>query len=231
MERLIESGVGPEFLLSEANNYRSRENILLTNAGGAALTLAAGTVLGQINIGTLSAAAAAVAGNTGAATITASPAVAVGTPTGVYRLTAVSAGATAAFLMEDPDGNTLGEAVAGSAATIGGIGPFTITDAGTDPAIGDQFTITVTDAAATGEGKYVIHDPEGANGSAVVGGVLYNSVTIPAGATVGGVAIVRDAEVIANRLVFDDHDAGEKAAVHAALNAMGVIVRTDTAEA
>jgi hypothetical protein len=87
---------------------------------------------------------AAVAGNTGAATITAAPTVAAGAKAGVYKLTAVSAGATAVFLMTDPDAIELGEATTGSAATIGGIGPFTITDAGTDPAIGDQFTITVT---------------------------------------------------------------------------------------
>lgn len=89
-------------------------------------------------------AAAAVAGNTGAATITASPAVAAGAKQGVYKLTAVTTGATAVFLLTDPDGVEMGEATTGSAATIGGIGPFTITDAGADPAIGDQFTITVT---------------------------------------------------------------------------------------
>lgn len=90
------------------------------------------------------AAGAAVAGNTGAATITASPAVAAGAKQGVYKLTAVSAGATADFLFTDPDGIELGNVTTGVAATIGGIGPFTITDAGTDPAIGDQFAITVT---------------------------------------------------------------------------------------
>ncbi|WGM45243.1 hypothetical protein KOAAANKH_00104 [Brevundimonas sp. NIBR10] len=221
MDRLIEAGVGPEFLLSEANHYRSRENIVVA----ASQTLLAGAVLGLISIGTLSAAAAAVAGNTGAATITASPAVAVGTPTGVYKLTAVSTGATAAFLLESPDGVALGEATTGTAATIGGIGPFTITDAGTDPAIGDQFTITVTDAAATGEGQYVKHDPEGVNGSQNVAGILYDGVVTGVGETARAVAIVRDAEVIAARLVWDDHDAGEKTAAIAALKAMGVIVR------
>lgn len=227
MERLIESGVGPEFLLSEANNYRSRENIVLFNSTGVAVTLAAGAILAMIDIGALSAVGAAVAGNTGAATITASPAVAVGTPMGVYKLTAVTAGATAQWLLESPSGIELGNVATAEATTIAGIGPFTITDAGADPAIGDQFTITVTDAAATGEGKYVMHDPEGVNGSAEVGGLLYASTTIPANSSERAVAIVRDAEVIADRLVFDDHDTGEKAAVYAALNAMGVIVRID----
>lgn len=89
-------------------------------------------------------AGSAAAGNTGAQTITASPAVAAGAKQGRYVLTAVTTGATAVFLMSDPDGNELGEATTGSAATIGGIGPFTITDAGTDPAIGDQMYIDVT---------------------------------------------------------------------------------------
>lgn len=223
MERLVEAGVGPEFLLSEANNYRSRENIVIA----ASQTLAAGAILGLISIGALAAAGAAVAGNTGAATITAAPAVAVGTPTGVYTLTAVSAGATAVFLLESPDGVQLGEATTGTPATIAGIGPFTITDAGTDPAVGDQFTITVTDAAATGEGQYVKHDPEGTNGSQNVAGVLYDAVTTGVGETARAVAIVRDAEVIDARLVYDDHDTTEKAAVRAALKTMGVIVRVN----
>jgi hypothetical protein len=87
---------------------------------------------------------AAAAGNTGAQTITAAPAVAAGAKQGVYLLSAITAGATAVFLMTDPDGIPLGEVTTGTPATIGGIGPFTITDAGTDPAIGDQMTITVT---------------------------------------------------------------------------------------
>lgn len=222
MERLVEAGVGPEFLLSEANHYRSRDNIVVA----ASQTLLAGTILGRITVGALAAAAVAVAGNTGAATITASPAVAVGTPTGAYRLTAVTAGATAEWLLESPDGVTLGNVVTAVETTIAGIGPFTIADPGTDPAIGDQFTITVTDAAHANEGQYVIHDPEGTNGSQNVSGVLYDAVTTGAGETADAVAIVRDAEVIAARLVYDDHDTTEKAAARAALTALGVIVRT-----
>jgi len=106
-----------------------------------------GVVLG----GTFAAtgAGSAAAGNTGAQTITASPAVAAGAKAGRYVLTAVTTGATAIFLFSDPDGLELGEATTGTAATIGGIGPFTITDAGTDPAIGDQMYIDVTMTANT----------------------------------------------------------------------------------
>ncbi|PZO07645.1 MAG: head decoration protein [Alphaproteobacteria bacterium] len=217
MDRIVETGVGPEFLLSEANNYRSRENIVVA----ASQTLLAGAVLGLISATALSAFAAAVAGNTGAATITASPPVAGGTPAGVYKLTAVSSGAAAEFLLTNPKGEVLGNVTTGVAATLGGIGPFTITDAGTDPAIGDQFTIRV----AEWQGQYVKHDPEGTNGSQVVAGILYNNVTTSVGETEAAVAIVRDAEVIGSRLVWDDHDAGEKTAAIAALKTMGVITR------
>lgn len=93
---------------------------------------------------TATGAGSAASGNTGVQTITASPAVAAGAKQGRYVLTAVSAGATAEFLFSDPDGIELGNVTTGSAATIGGIGPFTITDAGTDPAVGDQMYIDVT---------------------------------------------------------------------------------------
>lgn len=87
---------------------------------------------------------AADAGNTGAGTITAAPAVAAGAKAGRYIIQATSAGATAAWSMFDPDGLLVGDGAVGTAATIAGIGPFTITDAGTDPAIGDRWFIDVT---------------------------------------------------------------------------------------
>lgn len=93
---------------------------------------------------TATGAGSAAAGNTGVQTITAAPPVAAGAKAGRYVLTAVSAGATAEFLFSDPDGIELGNVTTGTPATIGGIGPFTITDAGTDPAIGDQMYIDVT---------------------------------------------------------------------------------------
>lgn len=130
-----------EHLVSEANGYRSREAVTITGAD-----LFAGAVLGR-KTGTLTGAGAADGDNTGAATITATPAVAAGSKPGVYNITITSAGATGAFQMEDPDGVLVGVGAVGTAATLGGIGPFTITDAGADPAIDDKFTITVTEDA------------------------------------------------------------------------------------
>lgn len=104
-------------------------------------------------------AGSASASNTGAQTITASPAVAYPAKAGRYTLTAVTTGATGIFVMSDPDGVELGEATTGSAATIGGIGPFTITDAGTDPAIGDQMFIDVTFTANVSFMGFAILNP------------------------------------------------------------------------
>lgn len=100
-----------------------------------------------VGVDVLSAVGAAVAGNTGANTITAAPAVAAGTLPGIYTLTAVTAGAAAIWNMENPAGISLGEVTTAVAATIGGIGPFTIADPGTDAAVGDQMTITVSSDA------------------------------------------------------------------------------------
>lgn len=94
-------------------------------------------------------AGSAAAGNTGANTITASPAVAAGAKAGRWVLTAVTAGASAVWLFSDPDGIERGEVTTAVAATIGGIGPFTIADPGTDAAIGDQMYIDVTYTANT----------------------------------------------------------------------------------
>lgn len=225
MERVVETGVGPEFLLSEAAGNRSREKIVLFNSTGAAITRRAGSILGLISIGALSAVATAFAGNTGDGAMGAVT-VDVGAQTGTWKVLITEPGANVGnFIVERPDGVIDGQGDV-AAAYNGGIN-FTLADGATDFAAGDGFDIVVTDAAATGEGQYVFHDPEGVNGSANVGGILYDTVIVPANGTADAVAIVRDAEVIDARLVYDDHDTTEKAAVRAALKDMGVIVRVN----
>lgn len=100
-----------------------------------------GVILGGAFAAT--AAGAADAGNAGAGAITAEPAVAAGAKQGAYKIVQVTAGATGAFNVFDPDGNFVGN---GAVATefVGGGLTFTITDPGTDPAIGDSYTVTVT---------------------------------------------------------------------------------------
>ncbi len=83
------------------------------------------------------------------ATITANPTTTKQTKIGVYRLLVATAGATGKWDVFDPLGVRVGQATTGSAASIDGLG-FTITDSGTDPALGEELLITV---AATGGGQ------------------------------------------------------------------------------
>lgn len=86
---------------------------------------------------------AADAGNTGAGAITASPAVAAGAKQGAYKVVQIAGGATGAFAVYDPDGVFVGNGAVGTEFVGGGL-TFTVTDPGTDPAIGDSYTVTVT---------------------------------------------------------------------------------------
>lgn len=93
----------------------------------------------------LSAAAAARAGNTGNGAITAAPAVTGAADEGVYTLVAAEPGADGGvFRMEDPEGVFLGTVRVGVAATLGGVGPFTIADGAADFVAGDTFEIEVS---------------------------------------------------------------------------------------
>lgn len=101
---------------------------------------------------------AAPSGNVGTGTITASPAVASPAKQGRYRIVLIATGATAAWVMYDPLGNPVGDGVVASAATIDGIGPFTISNAGTMTA-GDTYYIDVTYTENAGFLGLTIRDP------------------------------------------------------------------------
>lgn len=86
---------------------------------------------------------AADAGNVGAGAISASPAVAAGAKQGAYKVIQAAGGATGAINVYDPDGVFIGNGAVGTEFVGGGL-TFTVTDPGTDPAIGDSYTVTVT---------------------------------------------------------------------------------------
>ena len=86
---------------------------------------------------------AAASGNVGTGTITASPAVAAGAKAGRYKIVLTGTSSTAPWVMEDPNGVIVGEGNVATAATIDGIGPFTISNAGTMTA-GDTYYIDVS---------------------------------------------------------------------------------------
>lgn len=98
---------------------------------------------------TLTAAAAAGTPAPAGATITASPAVALGARIGTYTATCITAGATGKWRIEDPEGNFVGVATTGTEFVGGGL-TFTITDSGTDPAVGEAFAIVVSGNPALG---------------------------------------------------------------------------------
>lgn len=101
---------------------------------------------------------AADAGNAGAGAITAAPAIVAPAKAGAYKIIQITGGATGAFNVFDPDGLFVGNGVVGTEFVGGGL-TFTITDPGTDPAIGDSYTVTVT---YTANGKFLglaIRDP------------------------------------------------------------------------
>ncbi len=87
---------------------------------------------------------AAPSGNVGTGTITASPTITAGAKAGRYTIVLIATGATAPYLVYDPDGLVVGDGVVASANTsIPGITTFTISNAGTMTA-GDTYYIDVT---------------------------------------------------------------------------------------
>lgn len=206
MTILTEANRTAEFLQSEANGYRSRE-VVVVDADDTAMV--AGAVLGQITAA--AATAAAQAGNTGNATSSAVT-TGVNVQAGVYNVEFITA---TEFLVIDPDGNTLGNGVAGTEFDAGDELVFTLTAGDTPMVAGDGFTITV----AAGSGKYVAYDAAATNGAAVVAGLLYEGVlaTHDGNATI----IKRDAEVKHYKLTYT----GTKAVVVGGLAALGIISR------
>lgn len=166
MTAFTQGNYAGEHLVSEGNGRISREAVTIASGAG---KLQAGTVLGQIT--TAGATAAAKAGNTGNGTIGAVTVGADAIP-GAYVVTFVDPATNAgAFIVEDPDGETIGNGDVGVAFSDGGLG-FTIADGSTDFAAGDQFVITV----AQGSLKYVAHDPDGTDGRQNAAAVLWAGV-------------------------------------------------------
>lgn len=199
-----------EFIMSEASRARSRDNIIIVSGSG---VVKAGTVLGKVGVG--AATASAVTG-TGNPTISAVTVTSKAKP-GVYRLEFTAA---TKFDVIDPDGFKIKSGSTGVAYSddIG----FTITAGGTPAVAGDYFTVTV----AAGTGKYAPAQNTGTDGTDV--GVAINIYEVDAtSADVKVAAITRDAEVNVNNLEYHSSvdDSGKKAAKHANLATVGIIVR------
>lgn len=199
-----------DFILSEANGQRSRENIVIAAGSG---VVHAGTLIAKITAAN-AATATAASGNTGNGTVGTITVTsdAVSGAYGVEITEAAENGGT--FVVTGPAGAELGTGQVGTPFTGGGL-TFTISDGSTDFAEGDAWTIAVQ----ANLGEWVPYDEDGANdGRRAASGVLYAGVDASE-ADVQAVAIVRDAEVATTLLIGLD-EAGR-----ADLLALGVLAR------
>jgi hypothetical protein len=200
-----------------------REEVTILAGSGASRVLDIGTL---IAFSTATAVAiAALAGNTGNGVATlADPAIADGARPGIYQVICIEPGADAGtFEVFGPDGVSIGTATVGVA--FDGEVKFTIADGATDFVAGDGFKITVPSDGT----KAVAWDPEGADGSQELQGVLITKGVATDGVDGKGVGLVRGPALIAESGIEwpDGITSDQKAAARAALAAVQIIVRDD----
>jgi hypothetical protein len=103
---------------------------------------------------TLEAAATAYAGNTGNGAMGAIT-VSAGAKVGTYKLTITEPASNVGnFIVEDPDGITIGQGDVAAAFSAGGLA-FTLADGSTDFSAGDGFNIVVTPTSETAVGEFL----------------------------------------------------------------------------
>lgn len=146
--------------ITQANIFASeypvkRKAIKIASGQG---SLIAGTLLGIITLGAVTASTIA---SKGACTPDATTPLLAGAQVGAYKAVCITAATNAGtFEVFDPKGNSLGLHTVGGAAFANQI-KFAIADGGVDFVVGDSFTITV----AAGSGEYVKSLAASVNGS------------------------------------------------------------------
>jgi hypothetical protein len=194
-----------------------------TDGGIGTYTVSESQTASSTTITATGATSAAYASNTGNGTMGAVTHSA-GAKVGDYKLTIVEPGTNlGTFVVEDPDGITIGRGVVASAFSAGGLA-FTLADGSTDFAAGDGFTITV----AANDGKYVAYDNDATNGAETAAGILLEDVdTTSAEASAwilaDGPAVVAKGNLVWGAGVTTE---GEKTAAYADLLARGIKCRT-----
>lgn len=192
-----------DFILSEANGQRSRENIVVAQDGDEVVS---GTVLARVAAGTATFTMSADAtGNPTSGTVVVGGAAQGGNY--VVEFTAPTK-----FTVEAPDGSTVGTGTVGTPFNKGGL-TFTLAAGANAAVAGDTAAISVTVAGAT----YVPYEA-GVTGSAA--GVLYNHLPAATGNT-KAVGFVRDCEVKATALT------GSTPAAVTSMAGLGIVVRAD----
>jgi hypothetical protein len=191
-----------DFVISEGDDFLSRDNAVVTQTGTA---IKSGTILTQVDTG--AGAFAMDAGATGNPTSGAITAAAAAIP-GAYVITFTAA---TKFTVEAPNGVTICTGTLGSAFSAGGLG-FTLTAGGTPAVAGDMAKITV----AAGTGKYIAYTAGGAAG--VASAILYTGLPADTGDK-KVVVFNKDIEVSREKLT------GLDATAEAQLRLVGIKVR------
>ena len=199
-----------EFLHSEANGSRSREEVVICAGSG---RLAAGTLIALITAAN-ALTPTAKPGNTGNGVI-GSVTVSSSAYSGIYTLKITEAAANGGkFELQDTDGYPIGEGVVGQPYSGNGLA-FTLSDGSADFVVGDSFTLNVK----ANLGEHTVYDDDGTDdGRRAATGILF----APVDATlhdVRAVSVVRDAEVVGRLLTGLDSNG------RADLLAKGVIIR------
>lgn len=217
MTMTTESVYASEFLLSEANGYRSRaEGVVALSQ-----TLLAGTILGRIDLGAATVTPTAHAGNTGTGSIGTVTA-AAGAMAGDWEVVIVEPGTNAGvFEVTRPDGTLDGTGTV-AVAYNGGIN-FTLADA-TDFVSGDSIKVNV--AYAAGSGQYVKVNPAATDGSQTAAAISYAPVVTDSATTKRATLIVADAEVKLAMLDFGALSSPQKTQAIADLAALGIVARS-----
>ncbi len=191
MPEIIEQNNLSDVLKWEQEKRYSREALTIAMAE----VLVLGEVIGR-KLLDIPLTGTADAGNTGNGTMTG---VVGGSQTmdGTYTLTCVSAAANAgAFAVMAPDGAALPDATVGVAYTNAQLN-LILNDGATDFAVGDIFTVVV----AKGDGSAVALDLTAVDGTQIAAGFVIAAYDATA-AAVAGVAVVRDAVIDPDNLVW-----------------------------
>lgn len=215
---LTEGKYAGEFILSEANGDRSRENLVVLSGEN----LKAGHVLGRRLVGPTFGAAAALGTNVGNGVFGAvTMGTNLGARRGTYRIVITEPGANVGtFEVIGPDGQVFGDGVV--ATLFDNEIQFTLADGAADFVSGDAFTVVVS----AGTHKYQEYDVANVDGGQRVAGILYANVDASA-ADKNGVGILRTAEVRAADLTwFAGASQAQKDIAIDALAALGIIARS-----
>ncbi|WP_134677006.1 head decoration protein [Ectopseudomonas khazarica] len=199
-----------EFLLSEANGSRSREEVVIAAGSG---ILKAGTLIALLTAANAGQ-AAADAGNTGNGVLNGISITSAAT-SGTYVVEVTSAPAGGAkFAVVDLAGKEVGQGVVGTQFVSPGL-TFDLTEGATKFVKGDKFTLTVK----ANLGEYTAYDDDGTDdGRRAASGILYASVDATLN-DVRAVGVMRDAEVIERLLT------GLDANGRADLQAKSIVIR------